>query len=575
GMLRASGTISGPLADDLSARLSGAWFGHDHTMKNLFVPDDSQDMNRYSIRGQLRYASEETLSVRLILGRFVVDSANTAEFEIDEGLAFAATNAAFGVPCPQSSSADRAFCNNHAVVTDLDASDATLLIDVNRNGYTLSSISGYEEFDTLRDFDADQLNIDVVNIFDRRASESWSQEVRVVSPGDETLEWLGGIFFYRNQFDRGDSTLPSIVLADDAPLLQLPNGLPFGQPGDAAIVTSASKTDHYSIFGSLSWHANEKLILTAGARWQREDKSSVVVNTANHQTPTLITLVLAPSTANADLSRDTEGVSWNLSAQYEWSANVMTYASASRGFKSGGFNAGFSPTPGTGREFEDETVVSYEIGARALLAENRVRLGAAVFHAEYDDFQAAGFVSLRFRVNNAEQVSVSGFELDVAAQIGNGLTASASVSYADAGYDRYTRGACYFNRPPDNADGTGCVLTGSPLYLAPLWKTWLNVEFERPVSFGVLHTGADWTWIDQHLTNATLDPRHVQGPYSLFNARAGLRIGRFDVYAWIDNIDDRVVVLQEGPTNLFGNDPASARFLGAPRAYGLTLSMAW
>jgi hypothetical protein len=47
------------------------------------------------------------------------------------------------------------------------------------------------------------------------------------------------------------------------------------------------------------------------------------------------------------------------------------------------------------------------------------------------------------------------------------------------------------------------------------------------------------------------------------------------VRAWIANVEDRVVVMQEGPTNLFGSDPAFARFLGAPRAYGMTLTMHW
>jgi iron complex outermembrane receptor protein len=574
-MTRVDAAVSGPLTDSLNARLSGAYFDHGHTMKNLFVPDDSQNMHRYSVRGQLSYAPNDVIDARLILGKFVIDSANTSEFEIDEGIAVAATNAAFGRACPERSSTDRAFCNNHAVITDMEAEDTTLVVDVDLSDYSLTSITAYEAYDVARDFDADQLNLDIANIADRQSSESYSQEVRIVSPEAESVQWLGGAYYYWNEFSWGDPVLPSVVLGSDAPLFQLPTGMPSGQPGDAGILTSRSETDHVSVFGNATWQLTGKLALTAGARWQREDKSSVIVNAANHSRPTLITVIFAPAGASANLSRDTDGLSWNLSGQYQWFENVMTYASASKGFKSGGFNALFHATPGASREFDDESVVNYELGAKTTLADDRIRLNASIFRAEYDDFQSAGFVSLRFRVNNAEQVKVSGLELDVEALVGDNLTLSTSISYADAEYGLYTGGACHFDRVPDSADGTACVLTGSSLPFAPKLKTWLNVEYERRSSVGTVYLGADWTWTDRHNTNATLDPRHVQARYSLLNLRGGLRFGRFDMSAWVKNLRDETFVMQNGPTNLFPGDPAFAQFLGAPRSYGVTLTARW
>ena len=574
-MVRIGAAMGGPISETVRARVGGSWFDHGTTMKNMFVPDDSQDMNRYSLRGQALYVPNDGVEARLILNRFVIDSAHVSEFEIDEGIALAATNAAYGVPCPQSTPTDRAFCNNRAVVTDIEANDATLVVDVDFSDYTFSSVTGYEEYAASRDFDADQLNLHVVETFDLQSSESFSQEFRIASPEQVDLAWLGGIYYYNNEYLRGDPVLPSVLLGDDAPLFQLPTGDPFGQPGDAGILTSATETDHFSVFGSLTWHLDERWDVTAGARWQSEDKSSVIINTANHAGPTLITLLLAPPGANANLFRKTDGLSWNLTGRFRWTPNFMVFASVSHGLKSGGFNAGFSPTPGASREFGDEEVRNYELGAKSVLADERLRLNASVFHAEYDDFQSAGFVSLRYRVNNAERVSVTGLELDTEFVWSENLTFSASVSYADAKYDRYTRGACYFNRPPDNADATACVLSGSSLPLAPHWKSWMNLEFTRPAKIGSFHAGFDWTWVDRHYTNTTLDPRHIEGPYSLFNLRAGLRFDPFDVYVWINNFGDETFVVQAAPTNLFGGDPAFAQFLGTPRTYGLTLSANW
>jgi len=574
-MVRVSAAAGGPVSDAVSARFSGSWFDHGTTMKNLFVPDDSQDMNRYSLRGQALYAPSDRVEARLILNRFVIDSAHVSEFEIDEGIALATTNAAFGVSCPQSTPTDRAFCNNRAVVTDIEADDATFALGVDFGDYEFSSVTGYEEYTASRDLDADQLNLHVLDLFDRQSSESFSQELRILSPEQRDLAWLGGIYYYSNDYLRGDPVLPTAVLGDDAPLLLLPTGDPFGQPGDAGILTSRTGTDHFSIFGNLTWRLDDRFDVTAGARWQSEDKTSVIINTANHSTPTLITLLLAPPGASENLSRETDGFSWNLTGRFRWSPSFMVYATASRGFKSGGFNAGFQPTPGATREFVDETVRNVELGAKSVFADERVRLNASIFYAEYDDFQSAGFVSLRFRVNNAERVSVAGVELDTDVVWSDSLTFSASVSYADAKYDRYTGGACYFNRLPDSADGTACVLSGSALPLAPKWKTWADLEFMRPMTIGDFHTGVDWTWVDRHYTNATLDPRHVQGPYSLFNLRAGLRFDPFDVFLWINNIGDETIVMQAGPTNLFGGDPAFAQFLGAARSYGVTMRANW
>ena len=574
---RLNAVVSGPVTDRLGARISGSYFDHGHTMTNLFANDDSQDMHRYALRGQLLYTPTAGLEAHLILGRFVIDSANTGEFEIDEGISIATINAGFGVPCPASTSTDRAFCNNRAAVVELEANDATLNLVYDLDGFTLTSISAYEDYDNLRDFDADQLNIALVDIFDRQDSESYSQELRVTSPSGDAMDWITGAYYYRNDFQRGDPVHPTVVLGPAAPLLELipGTGIPFGQPGDAGFLRSRTESEHLSLFGQAVWHANDRLDLIGGARWQTEDKRSSIVNVANHSTPSLITLGLAPASGNAMLSRDTDGVSWNISGQYQWTDHLMTYFLISKGFKSGGFNAGFSPTPGASREFDDENVISYELGAKTMLLGNRLRLNASLFTAEYDDYQSAGFVSLRFRVNNAERVDVSGFELDAQAVLSEHIRGSVSVSYADANYGRYTGGSCYLDRVADNADGTACVLTGSTLPLAPKWKAGANLSYEYAITFGDFYARLDWTWIDDYHTNATLDPRHLQKSFNLVNLRSGLRFGKFDISAWVNNVSDETFVMQDGPSNLFATDPAFGRFLGAPRSYGVTVRAAW
>jgi iron complex outermembrane receptor protein len=574
-MYQLQGVVNTPITDKLSARFGGSLFKHGPTMINLFAADDSDDMDRYSLRAQLLYEPSSRLRVRTVLGRFVIDSATAGQGEMDEGIGPAAVNAAFGVPCPPSTSTDRRFCSNRATSTTLQSKDATVDITYERDGYTLTSVSAYEAYDSLHYIDADQLNLNVVDFFGRGGSASYSQELRLASPTGRKLEWLSGIYYYRNVFNGGDPALPTFVLGPDAPLIQLPSGLPLGQPGDAGTSTSRTKTEHVSPFASVAWHATAKATLTVGARWQSEDKESRIVNTANHSRPTIITLVLAPESANAVLSRSTHGSSFSIAGQYEWSDALMAYVSVARGFKSGGFNAGANPGPGVDREFADETVLNHEIGVKSLLLDRRLRLNASVFSAVYHDFQSAGFVSLRFQVNNAERVDVSGLDADLEALVGEHYSTGLTLSYADATYGRYTGGGCYYNRLPDNADGTACVLTGSRLPFAPLRKASANFEYRRSLPVGGFYARIDWAWVDSYQTNETLDPRHVQNAYGLIDLRAGLARDRFDVSAWVKNLTNETFVMQDGPTNLFPHDPAFGRFLGAPRSYGVTVRALW
>jgi hypothetical protein len=49
-------------------------------------------------------------------------------------------------------------------------------------------------------------------------------------------------------------------------------------------------------------------------------------------------------------------------------------------------------------------------------------------------------------------------------------------------------------------------------------------------------------------------------------------LDRWSIEAWVRNAGDTLVVMREGPSNLFGRDPAYGRIFAMPRSFGLTLS---
>jgi len=565
------GVINAPISHGTSLRVGTAVYRHDDTLANLFNGDHSQDADRHTARGQLQHSNGEDLDVRLILNRFRVDSARQGDLVLFEGNAISSINEAFGVPCPDHDIDDRVFCRNHASVFDHTSSDATLNVRYTHKKLELSSISSLEDYESSRDFDADQLNIDAVRIIDRQRGSGFSQEIRLGSTGGDATGWLAGVFFLDSNFKRGSATEATAVLGADAPNLALLPGLPLGEPGDSGFFFSDSRTRHLSAFGNVDWTLTESVSLTAGLRWQTEDKRTTIVNFADHERPTAITLRLMPEFSDAALSRSTTGLSWHLGTHYRVDENWMAYALASRGFKSGGFNAGFGPTPAGSREFRDETVRNVELGIKSALLKDRMHLNASVFAARYEDFQSAGWVSLRFLVNNAERVDVSGLEVDLHALLSDRASAVASLSWVDARYGRYTNGSCYFGRQPDNEAATACDLSDRKLPQAPRMRGRIGLAYEKPLKQGAAYGRVDWFLSSKYFTNSTLDPRHVQRSYSLLNGRVGLRFDRWDISLWVRNAGDELVVMREGPSNLFLDDPAYGRAFAPPRAYGLAV----
>ena len=109
----------------------------------------------------------------------------------------------------------------------------------------------------------------------------------------------------------------------------------------------------------------------------------------------------------------------------------MLYARVATGSKSGGFNT-VNGTPEE-REFDDEDTISYEAGVKSTLLESRLRVNAALFYTEIDDYQfqqqlEAGIGS---RVSNQAEVETQGLDLEIQALPLQNLTLGASLLYMD------------------------------------------------------------------------------------------------------------------------------------------------
>ena len=201
----------------------------------------------------------------------------------------------------------------------------------------------------------------------------------------------------------------------------------------------------------------------------------------------------------------------------------------------------------------------------------RVSLNANVFYSDFDDFQNASFLGATFLVRNAEEVSSKGFEIDTVALLSEWLTLDFSYTYADTKYERFTHGPCYFGKPAESAEGT-CDLSGRSLPLAPKNRYHLGAMGQWAKADGETYARVDYSWTDSVETDNGLDPRAIQGSYSLINARIGWRNDKWDLAAWIKNATDETVVTLTGPQTLIGGlDGGQQVFLNDPQSYGITV----
>jgi iron complex outermembrane receptor protein len=392
-----------------------------------------------------------------------------------------------------------------------------------------------------------------------------------------------------------------------------------------------------AIFTNNTWHATDAFDLTVGLRYTREEKrllsrysnpngsagcGSVLANPAAAVGGALAQRIavwaflppevqaqligaLAPQIAGfmclpwanalhdgriTRQQREESEWSGTVKAAYRWNENVMTFLSAARGYKGGGFNldrvqssnglssggAGIVPVADT--SFPGEFVDSYELGAKTTWAGGNLLLNATLFHQTYDDFQLNSFLGTSFVVRSIPEVVSRGIDSEILWQPNAvpGLMLQGGLMYADTQYGDDIPGA-------DFVEPTGQLykLPGAQMSFAPKWSGSASVTYEWDFASDLVarfNLGAKY--MSDYNTGSDLDDEKLQDAFTVVNARIGLgrRDKRWAVELWGLNIFDAeyVQVAFDGPLQAVGTpqpgDPLNTynAFLGAPATYGIT-----
>jgi iron complex outermembrane receptor protein len=217
--------------------------------------------------------------------------------------------------------------------------------------------------------------------------------------------------------------------------------------------------------------------------------------------------------------------------RYEFSDRANIYASITKGFKSGVFNA--VSAAGALTPARPEKVTAYEIGLKSKPL-GGVTFNAAAFHYKYTDLQVTliipgsggGGGAPLTALDNAPLAKINGFELDAAANLAKGFRVTAGISILDPEVKKFPNAAIpvpqFFNGLPNGnvTTTTPIDVSGNDLIRAPRFTANLGLIYERPLAGGMLTLAGNAYFSGKYYTDLLNREAIAQKRYEVINASA-------------------------------------------------------
>jgi len=569
GYHQVRGSLTGPLVKDLAAvRLTISDTHRDGTLYNLYNGRKINDYDNFSARGQLLLTPASNLSIRLI-----GDYSKQISYSRSSSVVGLFTTYANGAPLTNNW-LDRAIRGGYAprfnvsdpfarivdvngpVQANMEGYGVSGKIDWNLGNATLTSITAWRGWDWLPDNDSDTTPLAVtLHSGTDNHQRQFSQELRLASSGTRKVDYVAGLYyFWQNVNGLGHYQQGPASASWNNPTANqtLAN---YALNGFLSLSVIEPITKSYAAFGEATWHASDAMSVTAGLRFTHEDKTGLFnqfTAAGNDLSP-----LSAADRAKAQALRDAiypekryttglknDALTGRLTLSYKVAPDVLTYATYSRGSKSGGLSLGDLPA-GVSPVVKPETVDAWEVGIKSQFWDRRVTLNAAAYWTEVKNYQAGiteqiGTTSSSIRyISNIPGVRSRGLEADLAVAPSRWVRFTASAAYNEAIYKNYRNAQV----APENRNLTQVQdLTGVQLANAPRFIYNLSLDLARPVG---LLTGEDEVYArvdyNHRSSNDTSGSNSIYTRipgYGVANARLGLRLadGRYDLSAWATNL---------------------------------------
>jgi len=567
--LRLEGGAGGGLGDSMAGRVSFLYDDQGESYHDYFDEDDGSkrnfnDSKTWGLRGQLGNDGE-AFSWNLGVSHLNQDLGNQP-FTFVGGVYDIASGPYTFVPCAEP--LNPSICGDVAGFSDTTDSDdfthvfendkvGDLKIDSEISGLnfnfdldigeaTLTSITGYLTQDRVYGENFWSTPNELFAVVHDEEIEQISQEFRLTG-GNDTLAWMGGLFFTHDEFD-GVNDVQSLDLG--ALLLE----------SNPLIWTIDQETDAWAAFGNIDWYMSDQFTLTLGLRYTDEKTkfaggtSGIALFDDALGIPGIVAGDEIEFTFLDDKFED-DKLTYRVALEYRPTDDNLLYGSWSTGFKSGGFYGDFTLDNGELEPFDSETVDALELGWKSTFAQGRAQFNLAGFWYDYQDIQTFVPASFGFKLDNIEGADIYGLDAEIIARPIAGLDLRAGLGLLDT-----------------KTSSAIPELDGNELPNAGELQWTLGARYEFPVSDNfMLAIQGDAKYTDKMFREATNNPLTRTDDYTLLNARLSFlpNDGRWDVSAYVYNATDEEYFQEAFFADLIG---AVAGLAGAPRTYGLSFT---
>ena len=381
---------------------------------------------------------------------------------------------------------------------DIEVLGANLTIDWTVGNLNIKSITSYREFDIFLFNDLDYSpHIVFANTHPEYSQEQFSQEFQITGLAmEDRLHYVVGLYYFEEE---GLEDIFNQIA--HVPFLGV-------TPPNFFFQNLARRIDNESkaVYAQLTYDITDRWHATIGSRWTESDKTFVM----DTERP------LSFSQQFGDLSESETTPMFSLS----WDANdsSMAYFTYSEGYRDGGYPARFTgAVPNPLPTYDPEYVKNYEFGYKTTFANGRARANLALFQMDYEDMQISATSNLPGIGDNTSKANlgsatISGFELELTALIGDNLRLGLNLGVLDDEIDSF-KGTLV---------SSGITLSKSnDLPFTPDYTVSLTAAYDIPLENGAgITLRADYSMKDDYYSRTENIPEVLEKDHKTLNVSA-------------------------------------------------------
>jgi iron complex outermembrane recepter protein len=572
----------GTFNDRIIEGAAGGTIWKDHLAARLSFHDEARGGRFHNLYADTTDGQYQDGAVRLqLLGKITPDLEVLGNVHFRQYATQGATTAV------SSNAASGAYLAGYVPSTDVDTVDTNAPTNDNvlqngafvnvkwrLSGFTLTSISAYEDYRDHGQTDSDDTPIEISRGWNQARSYQLTQEVRVASPRRDRVNWVAGAFYFHEKIDSDAATgkLPGLALESPG-------------PSNYAYTGFEQHADSGAVFGSVTARIVEALNVIGGLRFTTETRNLHFLREA---TPAGTAAIFSdpgqwwlPQSVTTPLTNyftSNPSNTWNnltgdITPQYEITKHAQVYFKYAHGVKSGGYNTAATSLSAL-NVVQPERLDDFELGAKTSWFGNRLILNANAFRYNYHDIQVNVVGPLPptntavSYLQNVNDGRVNGGELEAEALPITNLHVSGNLGLLDTKFTDFH------------------VLNGGPNYSgnqfvrSPHVTFVILADYRIPLGSGrapSLVFAGDWHFTSHQFDYATnqTDPLLQTPAYSLVNGRVALVSPdeKVSLTLYADNIGDVRVRSHSLPGA--ANATGDVAIWGDPRLLGVSLLARW